>query len=108
MKILPIFAVNTVAYSDAWKGRGVTLTDLAKRCNMSKGQLSNLRSGRMPSPSVWTALRLADGLGVTIDDLVTDRPDRREAVRRRIFEGAADLSRIPPHKRSPMEHERDE
>lgn len=87
MEIKPIFAVNVTAYSDAWRGRGVTFSDQAKRCNMNKGQFSEVRSGKHPNPGVWTALRVAEGLGVSVDDLITDRPSVREAACRRIFEG---------------------
>jgi len=87
MKLTPIFAANLQAYSDALKGRGVTQTEQAKRCNMFKSTFSQLRSGHVNSPSIWTALRLAEMLGVTVDDLLTDRPDRRAAVAQRIFSG---------------------
>jgi len=83
----PIFAANMAAYSDAWRGRGVSYSDQAKRCNLNKGQFSEMRSGKVHSPGVWTAVRIAEGLGVTVDDLVTDRPGVREAACRRIFEG---------------------
>ena len=82
-----IFAANVTAYSDAWRGRGVSFQDQAKRCNMSKGQFSDMRAGKVHSPGIWTALRVAEGLGVSIDDLVTDRPEIREDAVRRIFEG---------------------
>ena len=83
----PIFAANMSAYSDAWRGRGVSYADQAKRCNLNKGQFSEMRSGKVHSPGVWTALRIAEGLGVTVDDLLTDRISRREEVCRLIFEG---------------------
>jgi hypothetical protein len=87
MDFKPIIAANVTAYSDAWRGRGVSYTDQAKRCNMPKGQFSEMRGGKHPSPSVWTALRLAEGLQVTVDELLTDRPDVRHSVCRRIFDG---------------------
>lgn len=87
MELKPIFAANVTAYSDAWRGKGVSYTDQAKRCNMSKGQFSEMRNGRFPSPGIWTALRIAEGLRVSMDEIVTDRPDIRQAACRRIFEG---------------------
>ena len=92
MEPTPIFACNLRAYSDAMKGRGVTHTEQAKRCNMSKPVFSQLRSGKVHAPTVWTALRLAEMLGVTVDDLLTDRPDRRAAVAKRIFSAAVQPS----------------
>jgi transcriptional regulator with XRE-family HTH domain len=85
MEPKPIFAVNMTAYSDAWRGRGVTFSEQAKRCNLNKGQFSEMRTGKYHSPGVWTALRVAEGLGVTVDELLTDRPAVREEVCRRIF-----------------------
>lgn len=86
MEFKPIFAANVAAYSDAWRGRGVNFSEQAKRCNMPKGQFSEMRSGKYPSPSVWTALKIAVGLGVALDELVTDKPLVRDAVARRIFD----------------------
>lgn len=83
----PLFAVNVTAYSDAWRGRGVTFSEQAKRCSMNKGMFSEARSGKYTSPGVWTALRIAEGLRVTVDELLTDRPEVREAARQRIFKG---------------------
>lgn len=87
MELKPIFAANVTAYSDAWRGKGVSYTDQAKRCNMPKGQFSEMRHGKYPNPGIWTALRIAEGLRVSVDELLTDRPDVRQAARRRIFEG---------------------
>jgi transcriptional regulator with XRE-family HTH domain len=87
MELTPIFTANLRAYSDAWKTKGVSLAQQAARCNMGKPAYSQLRSGNVQAPSIWTAVRLAEGLGVTVDDLVTDRPSVREATCRRIFEG---------------------
>jgi transcriptional regulator with XRE-family HTH domain len=87
MEPTPIFTANLRAYSDAWKTKGVSLGQQAARCNMGKPAYSQLRSGNVQAPSIWTAVRLAEGLGVTVDDLVTDRPSVREATCRRIFEG---------------------
>ena len=86
MELKPIFAANVTAYSDAWRGKGVSYTDQAKRCNMPKGQFSEMRKGKYPSPGIWTALRIAEGLRVSMDELITDRPDVRQWACRRIFE----------------------
>lgn len=83
----PIFAVNMTAYSDAWRGRGVNFSKQADRCNLNKGQFSEMRSGKINSPSVWTALRIAEGLGVSVDELITDRPSIRDAACLRIYTG---------------------
>jgi transcriptional regulator with XRE-family HTH domain len=85
MQPTPIFAANVRAYSDAWRGLGVTFAEQAKRCNMNKGQFSEMRSGKFPNPGVWTALRIAEGLRVSVDDLLTDKPDHRARVAHGIF-----------------------
>jgi len=38
---------------------------------MSKAQYSQLCSGNVHSPSIWTASKLARMMGISIDDLVT-------------------------------------
>lgn len=77
-KLLPIFAANMTAYQNAvYDLCGVNRTACANRANMSKGQWSDLLNGNIPSPGVWTAARIADALGVTIDDLITSSPDKR-------------------------------
>jgi hypothetical protein len=91
----PIFAVNVTAYSDAWRGRGVSFSDQATRCNLTKGQFSEMRSGKVTAPSVWTALRIAEGLCVSVDELITDRPSIRDAACIRIYTGKT-------HRKSPQ------
>jgi len=85
MKLKPLLAANVTAYSDALKGAGISHSDQAKRCNMNKGQFSEMRTGKFPNPGIWTCVRLAEGLGVELGDLVTDRPAHRDAVKMRLF-----------------------
>jgi len=74
------FAANVRAYSDAWRSIGVSFGRQAKRCEMHKGQFSNLRNNNSPNPSVLTALRIAKGLRLSLDDLLTDCPQHRNRV----------------------------
>ncbi len=48
---------------------GLTAYALAKKSGVSKQTISNLESGRIHSPSWDVAGKLADALGVTLDDL---------------------------------------
>lgn len=83
-KLLPIFAANMTAYQDAIDDLcGLNRTTCAKRAAMSKGQWSDMLHGKIPSPRIWTAARVADVLGVTLDDLVTTDPEKRAAAIRR-------------------------
>ena len=52
------------------KEKGYTLSELARRANVSKAHLSQIESGKIKDPSVFTTLRLASILGVDIEDLV--------------------------------------
>jgi transcriptional regulator with XRE-family HTH domain len=49
----------------------LTLTELARRSNMRKGQLSEIANGKNSHPSVWTMAKIASGLGCKVDDLIT-------------------------------------
>ncbi len=49
----------------------LTLTELARRSNMRKGQLSEIANGKNGHPSVWTMAKIASGLGCKVDDLIT-------------------------------------
>jgi DNA-binding XRE family transcriptional regulator len=61
--------------------RGMSQDDLAKRTGITQGYLSEIEIGRK-SGDVRTLRKLADALKVTLDSLVTDRPDE-EAPRPR-------------------------
>jgi len=89
MQPVPIIAANVRAYSDALRGAGVSYTDQAKRCLMSKGQFSEMRGGKWSAPGIWTCVRLAEGLGVDLGDLVTTNAAQRDAVCMRLFRGGA-------------------
>lgn len=79
-KILPIFAANMMTYQAAAKRAGFNKTACAKRAGMSKGHWSDMLNGKIPSPGLWTAQRIADALCVTIDALATTDPAIRSAT----------------------------
>jgi transcriptional regulator with XRE-family HTH domain len=80
-KLLPIFAYNMKAYQDAASQHGYTATECAARIGMSRAQWSQLVNGRVSKPSVWTALRIAEVFGISVDALVTTDPNvRAEAI----------------------------
>lgn len=58
--------------------RGMTLQKLAERANVSKSMISKVERGEA-SPSATTMSRLADGLGVSISNLLGER-DRHDMV----------------------------
>ncbi len=49
--------------------------DLAKAANMSTAQICNLEKGRGENPTISTLSRLADALGVTVDELIKESKD---------------------------------
>jgi hypothetical protein len=79
-RILPIFSANMTAYQAAAKRAGFNKTACAKRAGMSKGHWADMLNGKIPSPGVWTAQRIADALCVTIDALCTFDPAIRSAT----------------------------
>ena len=58
---------NPLAVFRAWRGLGQT--DLAKRSGVNRVQIIDIESGRKTG-SVATLKKLADALGISIDDLV--------------------------------------
>jgi transcriptional regulator with XRE-family HTH domain len=53
--------------------RGIKLTELAERAEISKGYLSSIEAGEGKRPSDEVLYRVADQLGVTINDLLGRR-----------------------------------
>ncbi len=51
------------------KLNGLTLEELAQRASLTKSYLSKLERG-LSSPTIGTVLKLADALGVTVDQLI--------------------------------------
>lgn len=50
------------------KAKGLTIKDLHERSGVAIGHISDVENGKK-SPRIDTALRLASGLGTTVDDL---------------------------------------
>lgn len=48
----------------------ITLSELARRVGISKGYLSNLEAGNSDAPSVYIVARIAQILGVTVEQLI--------------------------------------
>lgn len=84
-KLLPIFSYNLSAYVEAYESRGVTRAAIARWCGMPKGHFSDLCNGKISKPGVFTAQRIAMTMNITVDDLLTGNPDRREAIIRKII-----------------------
>ncbi len=53
------------------KVNNVTLRDAERHTGINNGYLSQLESGKIKSPSVWTIKTLAKYYNVTIDDLIS-------------------------------------
>jgi len=49
---------------------GLSTRDLERITGMSNGQISKVESGARPDPSFRTVMRLAHGVGISLDDLV--------------------------------------
>ena len=52
---------------------GLSLTDLAKRCRISKAYLSQLENGRSSRPSAEFIVRISRALGCSVDALLGSR-----------------------------------
>ncbi|RZT36480.1 helix-turn-helix domain-containing protein [Cupriavidus agavae] len=61
------------------KLNGLTLEELAQRASLTKSYLSKLERG-LSSPTIGTVLKLADALGVTVDQLIARAPRSNEIL----------------------------
>lgn len=64
---------------------GLTGTELAKRSGLSAGHLGDIEHGRVQHPRAHTLTRLADGLGMTVDELLSRGSDRRRTDAERML-----------------------
>lgn len=67
----------------AREARGLSRVRLAQRCGLSLATIKNLETGRGAHPRLETMIRLADGLEVTLLDLVRSVDPRLSADERR-------------------------
>jgi len=79
-KLLPIFAYNMAAYAAAAVRAGTTHAALARAANMTKSHWSELINGHIPNPSIWTAVRVAEALRVSLSMMVTTDPAARSGT----------------------------
>jgi transcriptional regulator with XRE-family HTH domain len=49
--------------------KGITQIELAKLCGVQQATISDIERGKIKSPSVETAQRIARALGVTLENL---------------------------------------
>jgi transcriptional regulator with XRE-family HTH domain len=59
------------------KKRGLTLKELAAKCNCSSGYLSRVETGAV-NPSVATLMAIAEELEVTLDELFNSQPSQKK------------------------------
>lgn len=58
--------------------KNISLSELARQTDVSKGYLSSLESENAPRPSADTLYKIARVLGTTVADLLGEKPDRAE------------------------------
>lgn len=75
------FTDNFRAYVDAACAMGTTRNALAIRMSISRGQMSMLYNGHNANPQLLTAKGLCNGLGITLDDLLTADAKQIEKAR---------------------------
>lgn len=50
--------------------KGYTKTELAKRCGLNRKIIKDIEFGYVTTPTTKTLIKLADGLGITLEDLI--------------------------------------
>jgi transcriptional regulator with XRE-family HTH domain len=62
--------------------RGLTQVELARRTGLTQGYIAKIESAKYaPDPALSVVLKLARALGVSIGELVTDKPTTRKKQR---------------------------
>lgn len=84
-KLLPLFAYNMTTYQEAAKEAGFNRTACAAIARMSKAQWSQLLNGDIQAPTVWTAVRVAETLRVSVDALLTTDPKLRASTAKMVY-----------------------
>lgn len=75
MPVLLPFALKWAREHEA----GISQAELAQRAGLSKSYVAMLETGRRPNPSRTTVEALADALGVRLDQIAVECPDREES-----------------------------
>ena len=70
MKVIPIFSHCMSVYQENAERIGWSKAEAIKASCLSRQQWSAMLTGKIGKPNVWTALGVAQGLGVRIDDLL--------------------------------------
>lgn len=82
---------------------GLSMRDLERRCGLSTGEISQIETGRRVDPGFSVVLRVARGIGISLDDLAARLEDggaptvpagaKKAAKAQAAFEKAADQYR---------------
>lgn len=83
---------------------GLSTRDLERITGMSNGQISKVEGGVRPDPSFRTVMRLAHGIGISLDDLVARMEGRASPASAIAI--AARAKALASLKEAKTEHER--
>ena len=83
---------------------GLSTRDLERATGMSNGQISKVEGGVRPDPSFRTVMRLAHGIGISLDDLVARMEGRASPAS--AISVAARAKALASLKEAKTEHER--
>uniref|UniRef100_E6QWT0 HTH cro/C1-type domain-containing protein n=1 Tax=mine drainage metagenome TaxID=410659 RepID=E6QWT0_9ZZZZ len=83
---------------------GLSTRDLERATGISNGQISKVEGGVRPDPSFRTIMRLANGIGISLDDLVARMEGRASPASAIAVAGRAKA--LASLERAKIEHER--
>lgn len=81
------------------KGKGLSINELARRCKMSPGYLSDIEKGNKDNPSIERLEKIANELNVTVQSLfkndidIDDEIDRLEEDMKLLYSKVKKLSK---------------
>ena len=73
----------------------LTMNELSKKCEVSQSYISDLENGKIKRPSAIKLTRIAEALGVSINELLDSDYDKSKyELEEALLNGAGDISRL--------------
>lgn len=60
----------------------LSISDFAKKCNLRQSTISNILNGYTKSPTLEVATKIADGMGVTLDELTKNNKQDNDEIQK--------------------------
>ncbi|MCI2161287.1 MAG: helix-turn-helix domain-containing protein [Oscillospiraceae bacterium] len=80
------------------KQKNMGLDELSKKSGVPRGTLSKISAGITKNPALDTIQAICDALGCTLDDLVSDEPNKKESSLSKTEQALEKIKLLPKDK----------